>query len=188
MAKEQVPVLKQIGVEVLDDLLFRDRVEIDQHVTAQNDVHSLYEQHAGVIEQVEPGEGHNRLYLGFDPQLVSMNDEILVAVKRLKVTGAVVAIIPCFGVGDGAFIQVSGNDLDAPFFKLRCLLFHQNHCKGVGFFSGGTAGTPNSQLPQRDLGLGLNDAGQDGFPNGFNLGAIAEKTGFSDCDFVQQAD
>src|SRR5579872_2044409 len=92
------------AVEMLHYSLFGGAVEIDQNIAAKNQVDVLRQQHARVIQKIEPAKDHIGFDLGLYLQLVAIDREIFVSELRLKIAGAVVAVTAGFGVGDGALI------------------------------------------------------------------------------------
>src|SRR3954451_16126281 len=118
MTKEQVTVLQQVRIKVLNHPLLRDSVEVNQNVATQDEVNALHEEHASILKQVEPGEGHCGLDLGFNAQFVSADQKIFAAKKRFDIPRAVVAIASCLGMRDGAFVQVGGKDFCCPTLQL----------------------------------------------------------------------
>lgn len=56
MPEKEVSVRQQVVIEVPNDVAFRQNVEVDQNVAAENYIHALHERHARVIEEVEASE------------------------------------------------------------------------------------------------------------------------------------
>src|ERR1700680_4763221 len=54
----------KIGEKIVDHLRLRGGVKIDQHVAAENQIHTLHEKHLGVVLQVQTAERDQLLHLG----------------------------------------------------------------------------------------------------------------------------
>src|SRR5262249_36537579 len=177
-------MLQKVVIEMLNHASFRQRVEIDQHVATQDEVHALHEQYDGIFQQVEPAEIDNRLQLRLHSELAPVEQEVLTTKNGLNIAGAVVVVDSRLGVRERAFIQVRGQNFGGPTVEVRLLLLKYDHGQRICLFSSRTPGTPNAELPLSELGFRLNDLRQDDFSDCINLIAIAKEAGLTDGDFV----
>src|ERR1700730_12100325 len=54
----------EIGEKLVDHLRLRGGVKINQHITAENQIHALHEKHFGVVLQVQAAERDQLFHLG----------------------------------------------------------------------------------------------------------------------------
>lgn len=144
MTEKQVTVRQQVVVVVLNHVAFGEDIEIDQDVTAEDDVHTFHEGHASVVEQVDPAEGNAGFHLIAHLELIFEGLEVFLAKVGRQVAGAVVAIDTLLAVGQGPFVKIGGQDLEGPVFHQVGSFLQQDHAQGVWLFAGRAAGTPDS--------------------------------------------
>src|ERR1700675_1892924 len=99
----------KIGEKIVDHFGFRGGVKIDQHIAAENQIHTLHEKHPGVVLQVQTAE-RDQLFL-IDGRKVFLPVEFAGVAQR------VIAVDAGLGSFDGAVIQIGGENLDCPAFQ-----------------------------------------------------------------------
>ena len=88
-------------------MAFRQNVEVNQHVAAENYIYTLHERHAGVIEEVEARERNAASQSGRNPQLIVSGIEIFLPVVGREIARAVVPVNAVLAVSERSFVQVS---------------------------------------------------------------------------------
>jgi len=83
---------KQSARELLNHARLRGNVEINQHVTADNDVHRLHGRHLRIVEEVQPVEPDDRFQLRGDCEFVASTGKVFVQEIRLGIAETVLAI------------------------------------------------------------------------------------------------
>src|SRR4051812_45407565 len=101
-----------------------------------------------------------------------------------QVAGAMGAVKRTLRMGQRVFVQVSRQDFDGPVFEALLGFFEQKHAQAVGFFSGRAAGAPDPQTAEWELGLGRDDFRNNDVAQSVQLRLVAEKTSFSNGDFI----
>src|SRR5882762_6974593 len=184
--EKEISMGQEIVIEVLDDPALGSGIEVDQDVATEDNVDPLHESHAAVVQKVQPLDRHPRARLGSDRKFAVFFHEVLFANLWGNVANGIFAVHASLGMRDRSFVQVGGLNIETPALEQTLRFLQQNECERVGFFAGGTAGAPNPEPAQRQLGFGFDDLGQNNLAQDVQLRFIAEEVRFPHRGFVQQ--
>ena len=134
----------EAGVKTMNHLLLRSQVEIDQHIAAENNVHTGHGRHGGILGKIQPGEPDLGFNFGHDLQLSAFEAEIFFAQRSFDIADAIFTIASRLSGGDRALIQIRGHHLERPPFQAGFALLQQDDGEGVGFFTGRAARAPDA--------------------------------------------
>src|SRR5579872_3988474 len=114
-SKKEVTSVIQVVEEVIDDFRLRRSIEVDQNVAAEDQIHSLHEEHFGIVLEIEPADDDELLDFRphLQPLLIERNE-----VFALEVVGGtpqrVIAVDAGLGGFHRAVIQIGGQNFDGP--------------------------------------------------------------------------
>ena len=98
-----------------DHARFRHAVKIDQHVAAEDQVHSLHEEHFGVVLEIEAIERDELLYFGAYLELSTIRRSEVFSLEVIcRVPKGVVSVNPYLACLHGTVVQVRGYDFELP--------------------------------------------------------------------------
>src|ERR1700730_18856011 len=113
--EKKVAAKIKIAEKIVDHLRLRGGVKIDQHIAAENQVHTLHEKHPGVVLQVQTAEGNQLFYLGAYLQCLLIDGrKVFLPVEIAGVAQRVIAVDAGLGSFDGTIIQIGGENLHCP--------------------------------------------------------------------------
>ena len=169
MAEEKIAVGKKVVIEMLDDAPLRGKIEVNQDIAAEDDVHAFHESHGRILGQVQAAEFDVLANLGLDLHTFPGGREIFLAIVSRQIASAVAAIDGSVGVSQGALVNVGGEDFKGPAFEAALHLLEQQHAEGVRFFAGGASRAPDAHAMNRKFCLGLNNLGDNDISQGVQL-------------------
>src|SRR3981081_324859 len=83
----------KIGEKLVDHLRFRDGIEINQHIAAENQIHALHEKHFGIVLQVQTAERDQLFHLGAHLQFLLIDSrKVFSPVELAGVAQRVIAV------------------------------------------------------------------------------------------------
>src|ERR1700693_1309124 len=90
MSQKQIPMRQKIVEEVLNNAPLGNKIEVDQHVAAEDDVDIVHQGHAGIVGQIEPAEGHVGAHHWIYPEPIAGWKKIFLLVNGRNIACAVV--------------------------------------------------------------------------------------------------
>jgi hypothetical protein len=172
---------------VLEHAFLKRQIKIDQYIAAQDDIDLTDSFHCGIIEKIQLPKADQFANLWPDPHRVSVEAKILLAQLGDGVSQTAFVVGSVNSDCDGALIQIGGENFKILAAKSCLALFKQHNRERVGLFTGGASCAPDAQAAFRFGRRGSQDPWKDTVANTVQLRLIAKKTGFTDCNFVQEA-
>jgi hypothetical protein len=147
-AEYQNTALAEREMEQQKNLLLRLGAQIDQEVTAGNQVQAR-ERRIG--QHILRREDHDPAQLGYDPIAVLLLSKEAGEPQRQYICGDRFRIASLAGDRNRILVDIGGEDLQLDIPLRRRDFLEKEHGEGIGLFPGAAAGHPDPQRPVRRL-------------------------------------
>ena len=142
---------QEVVAEVLDDVPFREHIEVNEYVATKNKIHALHERHTRVIEQIEAVDAAFQRVVHLE--LVFNGLKIFLPVIRSEVARAVITIKSLVAMNQRTLVEIGRKNLESPALHQPGGFFEQEHAQRIRLLSSRTACAPDFELTNRQDAL-----------------------------------